>query len=178
MIISLTTAGYDRESVCFEKYEYASKVRDGVIEDRAFLPVIYEAPTDAAFDDPKIWAGCNPNLGESISMEYLKRESERAKETPIYESVFRRLHMNQWTESDSPFISVDKWNQCQGPMPDLSGRMCYGGLDLSSTQDLTAFSLCFPPDRDEDPYYFAFLGMDSRRYSESEPEKAIPPMDK
>ena len=111
-----------------------------------------------AFDDPKIWAGCNPNLGESISMEYLKRESERAKETPIYESVFRRLHMNQWTESDDPFVSVDKWNACEGIMPNLSGRECFGGLDLSSTQDLTSFSLCFPPDQEEDPYYLLSWG--------------------
>jgi phage terminase large subunit-like protein len=158
LIVSISTAGFDRESICFEKYEYASKVRDGILEDRAFLPVIYAAPTDAAFDDPEIWRGCNPNLGQSISMEYLKRESERAKETPIYEAVFRRLHMNQWTEADNPFISVDKWNACQGLMPDLSGRECFGGLDLSSTQDLTSFSLCFPPNGEDEPYFLLSWG--------------------
>ena len=158
LIISLSTAGYDRESVCYEKYQYAEKVRDEIIQDKNFFPVIFEAPKDAAFDDPEIWAGCNPNLGQSISMEYLKRESERAKETPIYESVFRRLHMNQWTEADNPFISVDKWNACQGAMPNLSGRECFGGLDLSSTQDLTSFSLCFPPNGEDEPYYLLSWG--------------------
>jgi phage terminase large subunit-like protein len=61
--------------------------------------------------------------------------------------------MNQWTEADNPFISVGKWNACEGIMPNLSGRECFGGLDLSSTQDLTSFSLCFPPNGEDEPYF-------------------------
>lgn len=152
LIVSLTTAGFDKFTICHEKYDYSRKVRDRVIQDRAFFPVIYEAEDGADWTDPGVWEKVNPNLGQSISMEYLTREAERAKESPAYEAVFKRLHLNVWTEAESPFISLGDWDKCQGPVPDLRGRRCYGGLDLSSTQDLTAFSLCFPPEGEE-PFY-------------------------
>lgn len=153
LLISITTAGFDQTSICFEKYDYSKKVRDGVLKDGAFLPVIYEAEPEAEWDDPEMWKLANPNYGVSISEEYLLRECERAKESPAYEAVFKRLHLNLWTEAESPFISLDAWDRCGGEIPDLFRRPCYGGLDLSSTQDLTAFSLCFPPQEKNDPYY-------------------------
>jgi len=101
-----------------------------------------------------VWQRVNPNINVSLEIDYLHRECERAKTSPVYEAIFRRLHLNQWTESESPFISLDDWDSCEGVFPDLAGRTCYGGLDLSSTQDLTAFSLCFPPEKEDHPYYF------------------------
>lgn len=171
IIVAITTAGYDRFSVCYEKLDYAKKVRDAVISDPAFLPVIYEMPSDADWQDPKVWELVNPNLGVSISLEYLTREAERAKESPAYDSVFRRLHLNQWTDSESPFISLDDWDACGGPIPDLEGRSCYAGLDLSSTQDLTAFSMAFPPQGNE-PYYllsFAWIPEEATRKQRTKP---------
>jgi len=152
LIVSLTTAGFDKFTICHEKYDYSRKVRDGVIRDRAFFPVVYEMPEGEDWQSPEVWENVNPNLGKSISLEYLTREAERAGESPAYEAVFKRLHLNVWTDAESPFISLRDWDKCRGPVPDLRGRRCYGGLDLSSTQDLTAFSLCFPPEGEE-PFY-------------------------
>lgn len=171
LIVSLTTAGFDKFSICYEKYEYAKKVRDNVIQDKAFFPVIYEMPEGEDWQSPEVWRKVNPNLGKSISMEYLQREGERAKESPAYEAVFKRLHLNVWTEAENPFISLDDWDKCGGPLPDLAGRKCYGGLDLSSTQDLTAFSLCFPPEGD-DPFFllsFAWIPGDAMRSQRKRP---------
>ncbi len=100
LIVYITTADFDRESICNEKYDYACKVRDGVIDDPAFLPVIYEAPSDADSTDPQVWADANPNLGVSVSEEYLERECQRAQETPTYENTFKRLHLNMKTQQD------------------------------------------------------------------------------
>lgn len=152
LIVYITTAGYDRESVCWEKYEYACKVRDGVVEDGAFLPAIYEAAADDDWADPKVWRKANPNLGVSVSADYLAGECEKAKRIPRYENTFRRLHLNQWTEQSSRWISLEAWDACCGDVDAvalrerLRGRRCYGGIDLSSTTDLTAFALVFPPD--------------------------------
>ncbi|MBC7075796.1 MAG: terminase large subunit [Syntrophomonadaceae bacterium] len=153
LTVILTTAGYDRHSICFEKYQYACRVRDGIIQDPALLPVIYEADREADWTAPETWRACNPGLGASISIEYLQRECERAQEVPAYEATFKRLHLNIWTEAETPFIRMADWDACADVLPDLAGRPCYGGLDLASTQDLTSFALCFPPEKEEDPYF-------------------------
>jgi phage terminase large subunit-like protein len=152
LVVSITTAGFDQQSICFEKYDYGKKVRDNVIKDDAFFPCIYEAEEGADWTSPEVWKAVNPNYSISIGEEYLTREAERAKESPAYEAVFKRLHLNQWTEAESPYIALSDWDKCGGEIPDLTGRKCYGGLDLSRSDDLTAFSLCFPP-TEEDPLY-------------------------
>jgi phage terminase large subunit-like protein len=154
LLVSLTTAGYDQESVCHEKYTYAKNILNSVFHDAAFMPIIFETTEADDWTHIDTWKRCNPNLGKSISIEYLRRECERAKETPAYEAVFKRLHLNMWTQAESPLISLIDWDRGGGPLPDLIGQKCFGGLDLASTQDLTAFSLCFPPDNDDDPFYF------------------------
>lgn len=151
VIIYITTADFDRQSICNEKYDYASKVRDGIIEDPAFLPVVYEASRDEDWTSPQVWARANPNLGISINEEYLERECRRARETPTYENTFKRLHLNMRTQQDVRWLQMEKWDAC-GMVVDpetLRGRRCYGGLDLSSTTDVTAFVLVFP--NPEDP---------------------------
>lgn len=146
LTIYLTTADYARPSICNEKHEYATKVRDGIIEDPSFLPVVYEAPRDADWADPAVWAQANPNLGVSVSLEYLTRECKRAQEIPAYENTFRRLHLNQVTETDVRAIPMDRWDAVKDPVDPaaLEGRECWGGLDLSTTTDLSAFVLVFP----------------------------------
>lgn len=145
LIVYITTAGFDKHSICFEKYDYAVKVRDGVIEDRYFLPVIYESLAEDDWQDEKIWAKANPNIGISVSIDYLRRECKRAQDSPAYENTFRRLHLNQWTEQDVRWLNIDRWNACAGDvkLDELTGLQCYGALDLGATSDLTALVLLF-----------------------------------
>jgi phage terminase large subunit-like protein len=151
LIIHITTADFDRESICNEKYDYAAKVRDGVIDDSAFLPVIYEAAPDADWTDPEVWAKANPNLGVSVSAEYLERECRRAQETPTYENTFKRLHLNMRTQQDVRWLSLEQWD-ASGELPvyedELRGRECYAGLDLSTTTDVSALVLVFRNEED------------------------------
>lgn len=143
----ITTADFDRESICNEKHNYASKVRDGIIEDSSFLPCIFEASIDDDWESPAIWRKANPNLGVSISEEYLARECQRAKDTPTYLNTFKRLHLNIRTSSDVAWIPIEKWDACGEPFDAamLEGRECFSGLDLSTTTDVSALVLVFPP---------------------------------
>lgn len=145
MVVHITTADFNRVSVCNSKHDYASKVRDGVLADPSFLPVIYEAAQDDDWTDPEVWAKANPNLGVSVNLEYLERECKRAKAEPSYEGTFRRLHLNQKTSVESRWLRVEDWEACRTELPDLTGRDCWGGLDLSTTTDVSAFVLAFPP---------------------------------
>jgi phage terminase large subunit-like protein len=146
LIIAITTAGYDRNSICWELHDYACKVRDGIIVDPTFLPVIYAAPEDADWQDEEVWRACNPALDDFRSLEEMRALFQKAKENPALEMTFRRLYLNQWTSSVERWMPIDKWDKCQSEvnLEKLKGRPCYAGLDLSSTIDLTALSLVFP----------------------------------
>lgn len=151
LVILITTADFDRESICNEKYLYACSVRDGSndpdgFRDVSFLPVIYEALPDDDWTDPDVWRKANPNLGVSVSMEYMETECKKAQATPTYENTFKRLHLNLRTQQDVRWLPMAKWDACAGVEVDaeaLIGQECFGGLDLASTTDITAFSLVF-----------------------------------
>ena len=139
LMLSITTAGYDRDTICHEVWQHARQVRDGTLSDPTFLPIIYEADDADNWESPDTWRKANPNLGRSISLEYLEEQHRRAKQTAGYENTFRRLHLNQWTDAESRWITSADWDACRvNDWPDLTGCDCYIGVDLASTEDVTA----------------------------------------
>jgi len=160
IIVYTTTADYTRPSICNEVLERARAVRDNPGDpsrsgyDPSFLPVIYEASPDDDWRLVETWRKANPNLGVTISKDYLQRECEKAKNSPAYENTFKRLHLNIQTRQDVRLIQLHEWEGCgENYTPDdLFGRECWGGLDLSSKWDLTAFVLFFPGRTPEEPH--------------------------
>lgn len=151
LVVAITTAGYDRQSICWEQHEYARQVLEGVIDDPSFLAVVYAADEGDDWRDPKVWAKANPSLGVTVKLEYLRREAERAAQVPAYQNAFRRLHLNQWTQQETRWLDLAAWDACDGPVDPkaLEGRECYAGLDLASVADVAALVLVFPPQGDE-----------------------------
>lgn len=145
LTVYITTAGYDRQSLCYELWDYARKVRDGVIDDPAFLPVIYEAGPDEDWTSEEVWHRVMPALGDYCQLEFIREECRRAKELPAYENTFRQLYLNQWTEQSERWIPVDAWNACADELDveDYRGESCWIGVDLSTTNDLTAVVVVF-----------------------------------
>jgi len=82
----------------------------------------------------------------SVKEEFLADECVKAQHLPSFENTFRRLYLNQWTEQESRWVSLDTWDACAGALPDLEGRECWAGLDLASTTDIAALALIFPID--------------------------------
>ena len=156
LTIYITTADYDRESICNEKYDYACKVRDGVIEDRAFLPVVYEAAPDDDWTEPATWRKANPNLGVSVNEAWLTRECKRAQDQPSYENTFKRLHLNIRTQQDVRWLSLERWDRCNGDIDPaaLKGERCYAGIDLANKQDIAAAVLYFPESHAALPFFW------------------------
>jgi len=148
LTIAITTAGHDRSSICWELHQHAKAVQDGAIQDDSFYPVIFGADVNDDWRDETVWEKANPCLDVAVSRDYLREQTARAEENPAFENTFRRLHLNQWTEQESRIIQMAKWDDCSESFEaeSLHGRQCYGGLDLSSTRDVTAFVLVFPED--------------------------------
>ena len=145
MLVYITTAGYDRKSVCWEMWKYAEAVASGAVKDESFLPAIYAAAPEDDWRSEATWRKANPNLGVSVKLDYIERECARAVEMPSYENTFRQLHLNQWTEQDTRWLRMDHWAQGNVACPaTLAGRECWGGLDLATVYDTTALVLLFP----------------------------------
>ena len=151
----ITTAGTDTNSICYETHQKALDIIEGRKNDSTFYPVIYGAGNDEDWTDPKTWKKANPSLGETIGLDKVKAACESARQNPGEENSFRQLRLNQWVKQAVRWMPMEKWDACAFPADpeELEGRVCYGGLDLSSTTDLTSFCLVFPPEDDEDKYY-------------------------
>lgn len=146
LLMAITTAGYDRHSILYQVYDYACKVRDGVIQDPSFLPVIYEAPKEADWQDERVWHRANPALGDFRKIEEMRIAAREAAAMPEAENAFRRLYLNQWTEQAERWMPMHLWDACQASISRaaLRGRPCFIGMDLSTTRDLTVIVAVFP----------------------------------
>ena len=150
----ITTAGNNTNSICYEIHQKAEDILKGRKTDKTFYPVIYGADMDDDWTDPKVWAKANPSLGITIGIDKVEAACESAKQNPAEENAFRQLRLNQWVKQSVRWMPMEAWDKCAFPVyPDeLIGRVCYGGLDLSSTTDITAFVLVFPPEDEDDKY--------------------------
>ena len=150
----ITTAGTDTHSICYETHQKAVDILEGRKIDPTFYPVIYGAKDSDDWTDPKVWKKANPSLGVTVQMEKVKAAFESARQNPGEENAFRQLRLNQWVKQSIRWMPMEKWDACgfQVNEEELEGRVCYGGLDLSSTTDLTAFSLVFPPLDESDKF--------------------------
>lgn len=152
LIFKITTAGYDRTSVCWDDHIYAIQILEGTIEDDAFFAFIASIDEDDDWRDPAVWPKANPNLGISAKLDDLQVKCTKAREMATAQNAFRRLHLNEWTEQSVRWLDIEKWDKCPKVMDpeQLAGRTCYGGLDLSTKIDLTARALVFPPEPDDE----------------------------
>ena len=144
LLLSITTAGFDRHSICWEQHAYAEQVLAGLIHDSAFFAFIAAAAPDDDWTDPAVWRKANPGFGVTVNEDQFAEDCREAQESPAKENSFRRYRLNQWVESEVRWLSQEKWDACSAVVEDLAGRECFAGLDLSSTTDLSAFVLVFP----------------------------------
>lgn len=150
----ITTAGDNQNSICWEVHQKALDIINGRKNDPTFYPVIYGADPEDDWTDPKVWKKANPSLGITVGMDKVKAAFESARQNPAEENSFRQLRLNQWVKQAIRWMPMDKWDACAFAVnpEELQGRVCYGGLDLSSSTDITAFVLVFPPVDEDDKY--------------------------
>lgn len=145
LMIMLTTAGYDRTTLCWEMHEYARKILCDELDDDRWYPVIYAADEADDWTDEATWAKANPSWEVTINPEHMRQSCKMAVNQPSEQNEFKRLRLNIWTNQSERWLDMDRWDICKSePTEPLDGRTCYGGLDLSSTIDLSSLALVFP----------------------------------
>lgn len=147
LIFEITTAGYNKHSICYRHHEYSIKILERVFDNDAWFAYIATIDEGDAWDDPAVWIKANPNLGVTIQPDYLRRMVTEAQEMPGQQNVVRRLNLNQWVEQSTRWLDMHVWDAGADPIdPDsLRGRTCYAALDLARVMDLSALALLFPP---------------------------------
>lgn len=154
---AITTAGiYDPTSIGCRKHEYATQVLEGTFEDDSFFAYICAVDDEDDPYEPENWGKANPQLGLSITTEFMEGQALKAKREPGFYNTFLQLHLNRWTQQITRWISPEAW-KASDPVTteralevrheheeELAGRECFAGLDLSSRLDLTALVLLFP----------------------------------
>ena len=158
----ITTAGIKNRGYGWKMHQRAVAVREGRIVDPTFLPVIYALEPEDDWRDERNWPKANPNLRVSVSLDFLRQKAKEAEESPDKENDFKRYRCNLWTEQATRWLRMVDWRACSRDPADaelwkkleaeLEGRECFGGLDLSSTDDLTALCWSFPPEHEEQPF--------------------------
>jgi len=142
-----------------EAWEECQKILDGTIDDPETLVVVYAADADDDWTDEAVWHKANPNLGVSKKLDWMRNEARRAKQLPRLVNGFKNYQLNIWTEQATLWLPIDGlddegrafgWDHCAGPVvwKDLERRLeglrCFGGLDLSAVQDISALVWWFP----------------------------------
>lgn len=150
----ITTAGNDRHSIAFELHTKAVDILEGRRVDPTFYPVVYGLKDDEDWEDEVNWYKVNPSLGYTVDIERLRDAYREAKQNPADEITFKWLRMNMWVSSTTSWIPDATFMKGNEPidMRLLEGRDCYAGLDLSSTGDITALVLIFPPRNTDEKY--------------------------
>jgi phage terminase large subunit-like protein len=158
LLFNITTAGFDRNSFCHSMHDFVEKVLEGAIKntvlDDSIFGIIFSLDEGDDWRDEKNWFKANPNLGISKKLDNLREKAKRAAEMPSALNSFLVKELDVWTTSFTKWINYEKWHKCGGAVDanGLRGRTCFAGLDLSSTTDISAFVLVFPPQTEKDFY--------------------------
>ena len=151
LLTIITTAGFNRLGPCAQLRKSCVGILEKLYTDDAYFAVIFTLDDGDDWADEAVWTKANPNLGVSISLEYLREQFRTASRLPSQQVNFKTKHLNLWTDSSTVWLPRELWDQGSGgtAVAELAGRKCWGGLDLASIRDITALVLLFSKENDE-----------------------------
>lgn len=141
LIWAITTAGFNKNGICYEVRDYAIKVLTGVIDDDAFFSMIYTLDDGDDWQNETNWIKANPNLGVSVSLEYLREQARQAAVMPTAKINFFTKHLNIWVTGATAWCNLEYWQSCAAdylPEEIIDPVEVYLGLDLASVSDIAS----------------------------------------
>lgn len=163
LAIIITTAGFNLAGPCHDMYELAVEVLGGVKDMDNFFPFIWQLDEDDDWTDPKNFIKCQPNLGVTVTEEFMIGEVNKAKVDPTAEVGVKTKTLNMWCSSEfvwiKPEIIVGDMREMK--IEDYTGYPCIIGVDLSSVGDMSAMAVMFPIENQRIFFNFSFLPEDT-----------------
>lgn len=169
MMVVISTAGTSTSSPCYSKQEQVEKILSGDLINDEVFGIIYGIDKDDDWTDFNNWKKANPNIGVSVSEDFLKGQMKTAMQNPRKQNIVKCKHLNVWSSAGTSWINSLDWERCKDlemSIEDFEGSPCYLGLDLASKKDLASRMRLFvktPPDETK-PHYYLF----STHYTPSE----------
>jgi phage terminase large subunit-like protein len=147
LLFTITTAGFLKDGPCYKERKYCIDVLTNKLKDDTLFAMIYTIDDGDDWQSPKAWQKANPNLNVSVNLDFLKGELVQAKNDGSKEINFKTKFLNIWTDTATTWIPDDKWisSGFEFDHKILEGRECFGGMDLSKSQDFSSLVLNFPP---------------------------------
>lgn len=143
----ITTAGDNLAGPCFDKVLTCRKILEQTIEDDQKFYIEYSSDSDDDWTDPAVLAKANPNLGISVSEDFLLARQREAVRNTREQGRFKTKHLNLWVNARNAFFNMQSWSACRDEtlrIEDFYGHRCYIALDLASKQDIAAKQMLFP----------------------------------
>lgn len=160
LMFAITNSGFDRNSICWKKREYVVKVLQRIIPDDTWLGWVSgldeeDVKETNGWKNEAIWIKAAPALGQTQRIDEMRRQARQAENDPSALNTFLRYQLCVWTSGNSNWMPMEKWDVCGAPfdLESLRGRVCFGGIDLSTTTDVSAFVLLFPPIKNDPRWY-------------------------
>lgn len=149
LLFEITNSGWDRTSVCWNHHEYSTRVLEGTADNESWFAYVCTLDEGDDWRDERVWIKANPGMKAGLPpLKYLREQVGEAVGMPSKENIVRRLNMCEWTEQEERWLEMAQWDACTGPIEESELDSCIAGLDMASTQDLTAFVMAFGPDDD------------------------------
>lgn len=176
MIIAITTAGHDINSVCFEVHEYTQKVLEGIFDDDEHFGIIYTIDEGDDWTEEFAHRKANPNYGISVKPNDINRLCKKAVQSPPSQNAFKRLRLNVWTEQATRWLNMEKWKRCPKEIDweRVKELPCYLGMDLSESLDITAVVGLFPEPDWSDVYLKSWFWIPEDKLTERVQERKLP----
>ena len=142
-LCTITTAGFDRTSPCYQLRTTAMEVLNGLKKDDAFFAIVYALDEGDDWTDPAVWVKATPNLGVTVYPKYVAEQVTSAKNNPSEEVGVKTKTLNVWCDAENVWIP-DAYIMRQSAPLDVEqwrGKPAYIGVDLSAVSDLTAVAM-------------------------------------
>lgn len=154
LLFQITTAGYNMNGYGYREHEYATSILEGAIKDESYFAIVFALDKGDDYRDKTLWRKANPNLNVSVYPEFLESELNEATSSPAKLNSFKVKNLCLWQNASARWIDYSAWEKNTGTFDSssLNGAVAYGGIDLSTNLDLTAFVLNFPPQREGDKH--------------------------
>ena len=146
LLLCITTAGFDTDSVGADQSAYVKKLCSGEIQDDQMFGVVYTIDEGDDIFEETSWIKANPGWGDSVDPVTFRAKAQKAKEVPADQPSFKVKHLNQWISEARAYFDLEAFDKCANPnlkLEDFKGQKAILAMDMASKIDLTSLSLIF-----------------------------------